>query len=84
MNSTANQQCLVITKTKDELWRVATPSPLTFRDGTSEMDVVVRCAKEGWALLSTARGTAGEATFYFKQTTSDPVTARFRPRIDLS
>jgi hypothetical protein len=58
MNSTANRQRLVITKTKDELWRVATPSLLTFGDGTSEMDVLVRCAKEGWALLSTDRGTA--------------------------
>jgi hypothetical protein len=78
-----NQQRLVITKDASALWHVATPSSLTFGDGTSEMDVLVKCAKEGWALVSTTQGTAGAATYYFKQTPSDPVSDGLRPRIDL-
>jgi hypothetical protein len=83
MTGTTNPRLLVITKTTDEFWRVATSSPLAFVAGTSEMDVLIRCAKEGWALVSAARGTGGAATYYFSQTSSDPVADSRRPKVDL-
>jgi hypothetical protein len=83
MTDTANPRCLVITKTADQRWHMVSHGPQSVSgavvrppawvSGTSELDVFVKCAQEGWALVSASRGTGGTGTYYFRQTTSDPL-----------
>jgi hypothetical protein len=73
MTDTAKPRLLVLTKRADQSWHVVSPGPQSVLSGASELDVFRQCAREGWALVSASRGTGGTGTYYFKQTTSDPL-----------